>query len=81
MRNKSPEIRVTCQLCGSSYQAGHGVWTGQTIAKYQLSVCNTCYAANWDGWAPGWEEKFIAHLQARGIPVPPRNEKGWFPRE
>lgn len=74
-------IMVKCELCGSPYQAGQGVWTGQTIARYKLSVCNSCYNANWDGWAPVWEEKFIAHLRAHGIPLPSRNEKGWFPRE
>ena len=80
-RDDRKPLMFKCQLCASPYQAGPGVYTGKTIAGYQLSVCNTCYAANWDGWSPAHEAKFVAHLEGLGIPLPERNEKGWYPRD
>jgi hypothetical protein len=59
---------------------GPHIYEGKHIAIYELDVCKSCYDSNWDGWAPHHEEKLIGHLQAKGIPIPDRNDKGWYPR-
>ncbi len=69
-----------CQMCSSSYQMGRHIYDGKHIARYNLDVCKTCYDGNWDGWAPHYEEKLLAHLKEQNISVPERNEKGWYPR-
>jgi len=70
----------TCQMCGSEYQMGPHVYAGKHIATYDLDVCKSCYEGNWDGWAPHYGEKLVAHLKEKGIPIPEKNEKGWYPR-
>lgn len=59
---------------------GRHIYDGKRIAKYKLDVCKTCYEANWDGWAPEFESKLLAHLESNGIPIPKRNENGLYPR-
>ena len=44
-------------------------------------VCELCWDANWDGWAPHIEHKLIQHLESSGIPIPSRNSNSRFPRE
>jgi len=73
-------IMQDCQLCGHRHQRGPGRHDGRTIADYRLSVCNGCFNANWDGWGPALEPAFVTHLARVGIPLPERNEKGWYPR-
>ena len=80
-KGNQPFFMFNCELCGTPYQMGPGIYEGKTIARYQLSVCGTCYAANWDGWAPHLEPAFIEHLQKKGIPLPERNAGGWYPRD
>jgi hypothetical protein len=46
-----------------------------------MEVCTGCFQAAWDGWGPSAEAKIIKHLAEQGIPVPPRNTKGWLPRD
>lgn len=75
------KIMKTCQICGQSFQFGPHVYDGNHIARYNLTVCRGCYQANWDGWAPVWEDAFEAHLHKHGISLPERNEKGWYPRD
>ena len=70
----------TCHMCGVEYQMGLHIYDSKHIATYKLDVCKSCYVGNWDGWAPHYEEKLIAHLKEKSIPVPERNEKGWYPR-
>lgn len=71
----------TCQLCGTAFQFGPDLYAGKQIARYALTVCKGCYRSNWDGWAPALEPAFVQHLEAKGIPLPDRNEKGWYPRD
>jgi len=70
-----------CFMCGGDYQYGPHKYEGQWIRQYNISVCNICYKANWDGWAPEYETKLIEHLRKEGIPIPERNEEGWLPRD
>jgi hypothetical protein len=71
-----------CFMCGEEYQFGPHRYEGKNIPRYNIGVCNICYEANWDGWAPPeYENKLIAHLKKEGIPIPERNEKGWLPRD
>jgi hypothetical protein len=70
-----------CFMCDTDFRMGAGVYNGKYIGRYQISVCNGCWAGNWDGWAPHYEARLIAHLEVLGIPVPKRNAKGWLPRE
>ena len=71
---------IECQICGSMHQMGPGIYDGKQIPAYKLQVCKTCFEANWDGWAPVWEEVFLEHLKKEGIEVPQRNAAGYFPR-
>jgi hypothetical protein len=75
------KIMQTCGLCGASFQFGPHVYDGKYITRYQLAVCHGCWRSNHDGWSPSLEAKFIAHLKAKGVPLPERNAKGWFPRD
>jgi hypothetical protein len=59
---------------------GPGVYVGRTLPHYQMFVCNICYESNSDGIGPVYEKKFERHLEQRAIPLPARNEKGWYPR-
>jgi hypothetical protein len=69
-----------CEMCGAEFRNGPHRYEGKFIRAYQLLVCETCWKGNWSGWNPRMEPKLIAHLQAKGLPIPERNEKGWFPR-
>jgi hypothetical protein len=70
-----------CATCGQEYQMGPHQYDGKHVSLYQITVCTTCYEGNWDGWAPHYEERLIAHLKDKGLPIPRRNDKGWLPRE
>jgi hypothetical protein len=70
-----------CDLCGSAVQMGPHAYKGRTWPHYKMLVCNLCHDANWDGIAPSREQVFERHLNLNGIPLPPRNEKGWYPRD
>ena len=76
-----PKFMFNCQLCGASFQFGPHNHNGKHIARYQLTVCSTCWAGNHDGWAPSFEPKFLEHLKTKGIAAPERNSDGWYPRE
>ncbi len=70
-----------CELCGRPYQMGPHRYDGKRIPRYDISVCGSCYKTNWDGWGPKAESPILAHLERKGLPIPPRNEKGWLPRD
>jgi len=70
-----------CFVCGQEFQYGPRRYAGKFIPRYQILACEVCYGAAWDGWGPGAEAKILTHLEAKGIPVPPRNDKGWLPRD
>lgn len=72
---------VRCELCHSEFQFGPHRYDGKHIARYQMTVCRTCYQANHDGWAPAWEERVLAVLKEKGLPVPERNAEGYLPRD
>ncbi len=74
-------IMHPCFMCGSQFQMGEHIYDGKYIRRYDITVCMTCWDGNWDGWAPHYETRLIAHLENEGIPIPERNEKGWLPRE
>ena len=73
------KVMETCFSCGSKFQMGPHIY-GEYIPPYKISVCTPCFNANWDGWGPMVDKKLVEHLQAMGLPIPDRNEKGWLPR-
>ena len=75
------KIMKPCDLCDHSFQFGPQRYEGQYLNHYEMLLCEGCYKGNWDGFAPHYEEKIKAHLNSKGIPLPERNEKGWFPRD
>lgn len=68
-----------CDLCGNKVPYGPGRYDLKPLAECDLLVCLNCLAVNHDGLGPFYEERFLAHLKAKGIPEPKRNEKGFFP--
>ena len=76
-----PKFMYNCDLCGSSFQFGPHIYAGKVIPSYKLTVCRTCWESNHDGWGPLVEDRFVANLQSKGIPLPERNKGGWYPRE
>jgi len=74
-------VMVPCFFCPTSFQTSHGVYRGKHIPRYQIDVCQGCYDGNWDGWAPRYEAQLVHHLEANGLRIPERNEKGWLPRD
>ena len=56
-------------------------YDGKYIPRYQISVCSGCWSGNWDGWGPLHEPMIVAHAQEKGLTLPPRNQKGWLPRD
>lgn len=74
------KITFNCDLCGGPYKMGPHVYEGHQLRHYSMWLCHRCYAVNWDGISPMFEAAFEQHLQSRGIPLPGRNTKGWYPR-
>ena len=72
---------MRCGACNTEFQFGPHRYDGTYIKAYDMTVCLTCYGANWDGWAPIWEPRILKHLEAKGLPVPRRNSAGWLPRD
>lgn len=75
------KIFERCFTCGGEFRYGPQRYDGRAINRYDIAVCRACYEGNWDGWAPHYEEKLVAHLDEKGIPHPKRNDKGWWPRD
>lgn len=83
-RTHSPDpnaVMVRCFIHGGDFQFGPHRYAGKHIPRYQITVCETCYQANWDGWAPHYEARILGHLATQGLPVPERNTDGLLPRE
>jgi hypothetical protein len=70
---------IQCGLCGTSFPFGPHRYDGKYLPHYELHVCRTCLDSNWDGIASHHEEKLVAHLKNRGIPLPARNANGGYP--
>ena len=69
-----------CPICGNEFQNGPHIY-GHYIKSYEMTVCDTCWKSNGDGWAPQYEKKILKHLEDKGLALPERNEKGWLPRD
>jgi hypothetical protein len=69
-----------CDICETAVKWEHDQYDGQLINRYDMFVCMPCWDGNWDGWNPRWEKRFEEHLAKKGIPLPERNAKGWYPR-
>jgi hypothetical protein len=80
MRIDGKKFMIRCQLCNSEFQHGPHIYNGKVILSYKLTLCMVCYEGNWDGFAPHYEPNFEKHLTDHGIPIPQRNNKGWYPR-
>ena len=78
---KDESLRIPCELCGRRVQHSHHKYEGQTIARYQLFVCRSCYDANADGWGSVHEDRLLDHLLNKRLPIPARNGKGRLPRD
>lgn len=76
--DRKPKIMGECPLCGAEYRMGG--YEGHYLKHYDLEICGTCFSGYWDGIAPGVENKFIEHLQEKGLNIPERNDRGLFPR-
>ncbi len=74
-------VEERCQICGEKHYSGAGVYPLTRVKGYDLFCCDVCYAGNWDGWSPRHEAKLLEHLNKIGVTPPPRNTKGWLPRE
>jgi hypothetical protein len=70
-----------CFLCHNSFKFGPHEYGGKLLGGYGVMVCRSCYAGNWDGWAPHYEDDLLEHLEAEGIDEPERLENGLLPRE
>lgn len=75
------KFMIACDVCNGSFQFGPNCYEGQKNQTYDIMVCNICHDANWDGWAPHCETRVTRILEAKGLTLPLRNEKGWLPRE
>ena len=69
-----------CGLCGRSVRMGPHHYDGTWIPTYQITMCKPCFTGNWDGISPSFEKKLEKHLELKGLPIPERNAKGWYPR-
>lgn len=74
-------VMLTCPICASRFQYGPHRYAGRHIARYKMTVCETCWSANHDGWGPHAEAIVLEHLKKNNLPVPPCNARGWLPRE
>jgi len=75
------KVVSVCFMCGSQSRMGPHVYDGKHVRSYDISVCKSCYEGNWDGWASHYEQRLLAHLKERGLPVPKRNDKDRLHRE
>jgi hypothetical protein len=77
----SDKILLNCDLCKREYQMGPHRYDGKRVPRYDITVCLVCYNSNWDGWNPRYEEFLLSNLTQKGLPIPEKNAKGWFPRD
>lgn len=79
MRKTPRTFMFNCNLCGRAARMDKHLYDGRTLPHYEMFVCNSCFESNWDGLAAHFEPAFVQHLNDRNIPLPQRNEKGWYP--
>ncbi len=70
-----------CDLCGRQFQYGPVRSFGTYLPAYQLMTCDSCYAANSEGWSPSLEDTVTRNLKAKGLAIPARNGRGLLPRD
>ena len=70
-----------CAACGKAVQMGPHRYEGKWNSAYQITVCDSCHAGNWDGWAPHLEARVTKELLSGGKSLPARNSKHLLPRE
>lgn len=74
-------VTFICDVCKQSYHHGMGRYEGHKLSLYgNIFCCQSCWDNNWDGWGPNVETVLLEHLKVRNILPPPRNEKGFLPR-
>ncbi len=72
---------ASCDVCGGQFHYGPHRYDLRKNHTYDIMVCEACHNSNWDGWAPHLEPRVTKRLVEKDTPLPPRNEKGWLPRE
>ncbi len=71
-----------CELCHNKYKDGRNIHEGHMLKSYgEIMVCPSCWNSNWDGWAPHKAALLEKIMEEKGLPLPPRNEQGFLPRE
>ena len=50
------------------------------IPRYEITVCQSCWRSNWDGWRPDYSDKIETHMKAKGLDPVTRNAKDLLPR-
>jgi hypothetical protein len=76
-----PKIKVKCLLCDAEFQMGPDMYGGHWIPRYKMHVCSSCYQSNWDGYANQYDARILANLKSEQLDVPPRNSRGYLPRD
>lgn len=71
---------MKCFTCSKEFSFSNHKYDGKTIPTYSITVCDSCYKGNHDGWAPQYEEKIIKHMKNGNFPIPKRNDKRLLPR-
>lgn len=74
---KSDE-KIKCFTCDKDFSYSNHKYHGKIISIYDITVCDSCYKGNHNGWVSQYEEKIIKHMKN---PIPKRNDKGLLPRE
>ena len=77
----SLRVKIKCGLCERVSEYGPPDYRGKQLPKYDLFVCKNCYDQNSEGILRNHEGRFEAHLAAKNIPLPARNDKGLYPRD
>jgi hypothetical protein len=79
---KTEKFLFDCALCRNQFQHGPHRYEGHKLQLYGGAfACDSCWTANHDGWAPHIEPKLLDLLKSAGLRAPPRNSRGWLPRD
>jgi len=73
------KFMMNCFLCSNEFQQSNHIY-GHYIRQYKITVCNSCYSNNWDGWTGSNMERILEHLKSENLPIPRLNDKEWLPR-
>lgn len=72
----APKIMVECFLCRREFQFGPNRYEGRHVGEWGISVCSHCSRSPWDEVPPGYTQRVVEYLDAKGIPYK-RNAQGW----